>query len=133
MALRGFKRQNLMEKCARTPKYSAAPVTTGDKYDFECGVRCKNKLRKDHIDGHFDVHTEIPQFKVLSLSSGKAAATPSQTRSHRNFRLLFSKLQSRYMFTRQFSPKVAHKSRDKENITAIYCLRMIDNERGREW
>ena len=25
------------------------------------------------------------------------------------------------MLTRQFSPKVAHKSRDKEEITAIYC------------
>ena len=34
------------------------------------------------------------------------------------------------MLTRQFSPKVAHKSRDKEKITAIYCLLMVDNERG---
>ena len=36
------------------------------------------------------------------------------------------------MLTRQFSPKVAHKGRDKEKITAIYCLWMIDNKREGE-
>ena len=35
------------------------------------------------------------------------------------------------MLTRQFSPKVAHKGRDKEKITAIYCLWMVDTEWGR--
>ena len=30
-------------------------------------------------------------------------------------------------------PEVAHKGGDKEKITAIYCLWMVDNERGREW
>ena len=37
------------------------------------------------------------------------------------------------MLKRQFSPKVAHKGKDKENITAMYGLWMVDNERGREW
>ena len=49
------------------------------------------------------------------------------------FAFLFSKLQSRGTLTRQFSPKVAHKDRDKEKITAIYFLWMVDNKRGREW
>ena len=43
------------------------------------------------------------------------------------------KLQSHCTLTRQFSPKVAHKGRDKEKITPIYYLWMVDNERGREW
>ena len=47
--------------------------------------------------------------------------------------LLFCKLQSRCMLTRQFSPKVANKDRDKEKTITIYCLWMVDNERGREW
>ena len=34
------------------------------------------------------------------------------------------------MLTRQFSPEVAHKSRDKEKVTAIYCLCMADDGRG---
>ena len=70
---------------------------------------------------------------VHSLSSGKVAATPILKSVHRNFRLLFSKLQSRGTLTRQFSSKVAHKDGDKEKITAIYCLWMVDNKRGREW
>ena len=36
------------------------------------------------------------------------------------------------MLTRQFSPKVAHKGRDKAKITAIYCFWMVDNERERK-
>ena len=52
---------------------------------------------------------------VHSLSSGKVAATPIL----KSVNLLFSKLQSRGTLTRQFSPKVAHKDRDKEKITAI--------------
>ena len=71
--------------------------------------------------------------RVHSLSSGKVAATPILKSVPSQFRLLFSKLQSRCTITRQFSSKVAHKSRDKEKITAIYCLWMADNERGREW
>ena len=43
-------------------------------------------------------------------------------RPHRNFRHLFSKLQSHCTLARQLSPKAAHKNRDKEKITAIYCL-----------
>ena len=34
------------------------------------------------------------------------------------------------MLTRQFLTKVAHKSRDKEKITAIYCLWMADYKWG---
>ena len=34
------------------------------------------------------------------------------------------------MLTRQFSPKVTHKRRHKEKITAIYCPWMVDNEWG---
>ena len=34
------------------------------------------------------------------------------------------------MLTKQFSPKIAHKGRDKEKITAIYCLWMVDNKRA---
>ena len=33
------------------------------------------------------------------------------------------------MLTRQFLPEVGHKGRDKEKITAIYCLWMVDNKR----
>ena len=37
------------------------------------------------------------------------------------------------MLTRQFSPIVTHKSRDKEKITAIYCLWMVEaSGRGHE-
>ena len=69
--------------------------------------------------------------KVHSLSSGKVGATASQNPSHRNFHLLFSKFTSRCTLKRQFWPEVAHKGRNKEKITAIYCLWMVDNERGR--
>ena len=40
---------------------------------------------------------------------------------------------SPYRVERQISPKVAHKGRDKVKITVIYCIWMVDNERGREW
>ena len=70
---------------------------------------------------------------VHSLSSGKVATTPILKSVPSHFRLLFSKLQSRGTLTRQFSPKVAHKGRDKKKITTIYCLWMTNNQRGREW
>ena len=42
-----------------------------------------------------------------------------------------------YSFTARLQdnsrPKIGHKGRDKEKITAIYCLWMVDSERGREW
>ena len=37
------------------------------------------------------------------------------------------------MLLRQFLPKVTHKGGDKEKITAIYSLWMVDDEWGREW
>ena len=90
--------------------------------DFKIADIDMNLLRVIHTIG-----------RVHSLNSGKVAATPSENPYHPNFRLLFSKLQSRCTLTRQYSPKVAHKSRDNEKITTIYCFRMADDERGREW
>ena len=60
--------------------------------------------------------------EVHSLSSGKVTAAPVLKSVPSQFSLLSSKLQSRCTLTRQFSPKVAHKGRHKEKITAIYCL-----------
>ena len=83
---------------------------------------------------HPSVYSMIsPQCKVHSLSYGKVLATPILKSFHCNFRLLFSKLTFRGTLKIQFSPKVAHKGKDKEKITAIYRLWMADNERGREW
>ena len=70
-------------------------------------------------------------FKVYSLNSGKVEATPilkSVPSQFSPFILFYSFI--RCTLTRQFSPKVAHKGRDKEKITAIYCLWMVDNKRG---
>ena len=69
--------------------------------------------------------------KVHSLSSGKGEATPILKSILWQFSpFIFSKLQSRCTLKRQFSPKVAHKGKDKEKITAIYCTGMVDNKGG---
>ena len=83
---------------------------------------------KNQPVGGFRPPPGLFRVKVHSLSSGRVAATPILNPSHRNFRLLFSKLQYRCTLTRQFSPNVAHKGGDKEKITAIYCLWMVDNK-----
>ena len=73
------------------------------------------------------------QFKVHPLSSGKVAATPHLKIcpiSIFAFYCLNYSLAARLQDN--FSPNVAHKSRDKEKITAIYCLWMVDSEGGRE-
>ena len=61
---------------------------------------------------------------VHSLSSGKVATTPILKSVPSQFSPFIRTL------TRQFSPKVAHKNGDKEKITAIYCLWMVNNKRG---
>ena len=58
---------------------------------------------------------------VHSLSSSKVAATP-----------ILKSVQSQFSPVAEFSPKVTQKGKSKKKITAIYCLWMIDNERGKE-
>ena len=93
-----------------------------------------NQLPHARLNTHNTLNTLVYFFvrTVHLLSSGKVAATSILKSVPSQFCLLFSKLQSRCMLTRQLLPKVAHKGRHKEKITAIYCLWMVDNKWGSE-
>ena len=75
--------------------------------------------------------------EILACSSilRKALESSESVEQNQSAKSPFTKLflpfiQSRCTLTRQFSPKVTHKGGDKEKITAIHCLWMVDNERG---